>query len=393
MNDQFRSVTNVGIGSRLVESIKGVLVGILFFLGSFPLLFWNEGRAVRRAKDLEEGRGAVVAVAAETVDPAMNGKIVHFSGAATPGGPVSDPFGPSATGALQLRRVVEMYQWTEDRDTRRRKRAGGGERRTTHYTYETEWRTDAVDSQRFEHTSGHVNPPMPFQGEAFTAPNVTVGARTLPPALVRQAEGFQPHPVTPADAAGLQRFGRPVQATGEWLYLGANPGSPQVGDVRVKWELAPAGPVSVLAAQQGDSVGEWTTPDGRGLEANLERGVVSADQMFGHLEESNAILTWVLRFVGWLLGFFGVMLVLRPLVTVADVVPFIGSIVGAGSFLAALVISLPLAAITIALGWIAYRPLVAIGVLVAGFLLFGGFGWIARAIGKRKNEARAAARA
>ncbi|HJL23314.1 MAG TPA: hypothetical protein RMH80_13870, partial [Polyangiaceae bacterium LLY-WYZ-15_(1-7)] len=64
MNDQFRSVTNVGIGSRLVESIKGVLVGILFFLGSFPLLFWNEGRAVRRAKDLEEGRGAVVAVAA-----------------------------------------------------------------------------------------------------------------------------------------------------------------------------------------------------------------------------------------------------------------------------------------------------------------------------------------
>ena len=70
MNDQFRSVRNVGIGSRLVESIKGVLVGILFFLGSFPLLFWNEGRAVRRAKDLEEGRGAVVAVAAETVDPA-----------------------------------------------------------------------------------------------------------------------------------------------------------------------------------------------------------------------------------------------------------------------------------------------------------------------------------
>ena len=41
MNDQFRSVTNVGIGSRLAESIKGVLVGILFFLGSFPLLFWN----------------------------------------------------------------------------------------------------------------------------------------------------------------------------------------------------------------------------------------------------------------------------------------------------------------------------------------------------------------
>ena len=62
-------VENIGWGSRIIDSIKGVLFGLLLFVIAFPLLFWNEGRAVRRAQDLAEGRGAVVEASATTDRP------------------------------------------------------------------------------------------------------------------------------------------------------------------------------------------------------------------------------------------------------------------------------------------------------------------------------------
>jgi len=45
--------------SRIGESIKGLLFGGVLFLGSFPLIWWNEGRAVQTYESLQEGRGAL----------------------------------------------------------------------------------------------------------------------------------------------------------------------------------------------------------------------------------------------------------------------------------------------------------------------------------------------
>ena len=44
MQDQFTEVTTKGWGSRILNSIKGVLVGFLMFIVSFGVLYWNEGR-------------------------------------------------------------------------------------------------------------------------------------------------------------------------------------------------------------------------------------------------------------------------------------------------------------------------------------------------------------
>ena len=42
-------------GIRLGGSIKGIAIGGALFIAGIPLLFWNEGRAVKTAKALEEG--------------------------------------------------------------------------------------------------------------------------------------------------------------------------------------------------------------------------------------------------------------------------------------------------------------------------------------------------
>ena len=49
-NDTYTETETISYGSRISSSFKGMLPGILMFLGAFPLLFWNEGRAVKTAR-------------------------------------------------------------------------------------------------------------------------------------------------------------------------------------------------------------------------------------------------------------------------------------------------------------------------------------------------------
>jgi hypothetical protein len=233
---------------------------------------------------------------------------------------------------------------------------------------------------------------MPLRSEAFDPQRVTVGARALTPALVGQIQRFEPLAVQPAQAPGLAMLHLPITATPDGLFVGVNPGAPSVGDLRVRWEAAPAGVVSVLAAQRGATFDDWRTPSGRTIEQNLDVGPKSAAEMFGSLEAGNTLLTWVLRFVGWLFLFLGVSLVLRPLVVVADVLPFLGSLVGAGAGLAGFVIASPLALLTVALGWIAYRPLLGVGLLVVGGAIALGLGKLVSARGRSANLVRTAQR-
>lgn len=44
MSDQFTSVEEKGLGTNLIDSIKGVAVGGLLFICSFVVLWMNEGR-------------------------------------------------------------------------------------------------------------------------------------------------------------------------------------------------------------------------------------------------------------------------------------------------------------------------------------------------------------
>ena len=64
----------------------------------------------------------------------------------------------------------------------------------------------------------------------------------------------------------------------------------------------------------------------------------------------------------------GAFLVLRPLVVVADVVPLIGSVIGAGAGLVALAFTMVVAGCVIALAWFWYRPLIGFAVLVVGLV-------------------------
>src|SRR5262245_8140379 len=174
-------------GERLVDSIKGVLIGIVLFVVSFPLLFWNEGRAVDTARAREEGGKSVISVpSADTVDPANEGKLVHLTAEATTEESLEDPEFLIKEKAIALDRKVEMYQWEQKEETRREKQLGGGEKEITEYTYHKVWSGTVNDSSNF-HESGHNNPAaMPFKQDEWKAKKVTFGAFELSSGLVHK---------------------------------------------------------------------------------------------------------------------------------------------------------------------------------------------------------------
>ena len=164
------------------------------------------------------------------------------------------------------------------------------------------------------------------------------------------------------------------------VYLGSNPGSPEIGDLRIQFSVVRPDTVSVVAKQNGEKLGPYTTSVGRNLEM-LSYGDVTAEAMFDQAKSENAILTWILRGVGYLLMAFGFLLILAPLSVVADVIPILGSIVGGATGLISFVLALPISLTVIAVAWLVARPVLGITLLV---LAIGGLFAILRA---RKNQA------
>ena len=360
MPDSSTSVTSESWISRLVGSIVGVLVGILMILGSFPVLFWNEGRAVRTAKSLQEGAAEVVSVAPDQVVAANEGRLVYTTGQATTSESLTDADFGVTTPAIRLVRKAEMYQWKEDRQSETRKKLGGGTETVTTYTYKNEWSPTVITSTGFHEAQGHQNPDsLPIPGASWTAKAVTLGAFTLSAAQVAKLDQTE---AVRADANPSPTLPANVKFDQGGYYRGADPGTPVVGDERITFEAVRPAAISVIGRQ----VGTTFEPDQTTAVPILlvTYGTVSADGMFKVAEASNRTLTWILRGAGFVAMLIGFALVFRPLVTVADVVPLIGTILGVGTFLAAFSLAIGLSLVTIGVAWVVYRPVLGIALLV-----------------------------
>ena len=286
---------------------------------------------------------------------------MHTSGQATSDVTLTDPvFGVSAR-ALKLARSVEMYQWQECAQSETKDKVGGGQETVTTYTYAKDWSSMAVDSAGFQEPAGHENPgAIPYEAEEQVAEPVTLGAFTLSPSLVGRLDDFEPLNLPSGTAVPASLRGR-ARIQGASFYIGQNPSAPQVGDVRVSFSVVLPAEVSVVSKQVGDGLEPYETKNGQTIEL-LESGAVSAAAMFETAEKSNTVLTWVLRVAGLLVMALGFGMTLRPLSVIADVIPFVGNIVSAGtgfiSFLAAAAVSLT----TISIAWIFYRPLIGLAI-------------------------------
>lgn len=421
-------VTTTSWSSRLGGAFKGILFGLLLFIAGTVLLYWNEGRTVKTGDAISEARAVTVPVEdISQVDPALMGKVIHASGLADTTDTLVDPVFGVTTTAIKLSRKVEYYQWVEKAQSETRKKMGGGEETVTTYSYTQEWVPQPIPSENFK-DDAYRNANFvrgDFNDEEMYAPKVTFGAYVLPQSMKTSIGGAVPLDVQISDeqrnalekslgqstsevselsrqlgpaanefarqTESAARQGRPrvntaylgnkksalpsrlgaarqyVHTQNNVIYLGATPGAPEVGDVRVSFRQVLPAEISIVAKVKGDTFEPFIASNGYSF-SRLTMGRISAENMFAGAESSNKATAWILRVVGALVVISGLGMIFRPLSVLADVLPFLGTLVGMGTGFVAGLLGVAWSCVVIAVAWVRFRPMLAlalIGVAVA----------------------------
>uniref|UniRef100_A0A4W2H5K4 Transmembrane protein 43 n=1 Tax=Bos indicus x Bos taurus TaxID=30522 RepID=A0A4W2H5K4_BOBOX len=288
-----------GFLERLSETSGGMFVGLMTFLVSFYLIFTNEGHALKTATSLAEGLSLVVSPSSiHTVAPENEGRLVHVIGALRTSKLLSDPNYGVHLPAVKLRRHVEMYQWVETEESR--EYTEDGQVKTERkYSYNTEWRSEIVNSRNFDREIGHKNPSaMAVESFTATAPFVQIGRFFLSAGLIDKVDNFKTLSLSKLEDPHVDIIRR-----GDYFYHSENPKYPEVGDLRVSFsyaglssddpDLGPAHVVTVIARQRGDQLVPYSTKSGDTL-LLLHHGDFSAEWVASDVfAESQVKSRWV----------------------------------------------------------------------------------------------------
>ena len=379
--DSVTQTTTTSWLSRLGSSLVGVLIGVILLPCAIVLLSWNEGRAVTAATGLKRGLSSIIEINAESLNPQNNGKLVYLTGTVTGVTPAKDNWsGLSAAGLLRLQRKVEMYQWLERESETKTNNIGGSQTTQKTYTYVLDWSETLHNSAQFKIPAGHQNPPMPLKSQAFEASPVKIGVFTLDKTLLQDLNNFET----------IQTLTKPPVGyviQGNSFYKGANPDQPAVGDMRVTYSAIQAQTYSMAAQQTNGTLTTFHDAKNDYKIALIEPGVVSAQKLFADQASTEKLVTWACRIAGFLLLLFGFSLIMGPLSMLVAFLPFLQGLVGAGTFLVALGLAIPIALVTIAVAWLASRPLLGGGLLIAAV----GAAWAIRNVAVKKKAATARA--
>lgn len=348
----YTETTRTSYGKRLGNSFRGIGTGIILFIGGTVLLWWNEGRAVKTTKMLEEAQGQTVEmVDISKIDPAFEGKLVHAVGLAETADSLFDSQFNVGVQGIALHRNAEYYQWVEESETETKDKFGGAQETTTTYTYDLAWTDEPVNSGDF-HDPQYKDANSVKQNVEdldLYAKDVKFGAYKLNDSQIGRIGNETP---------------LPVAGDSTMIYIGENSNKPDVGDVRISFtKIDSPQKISIIAKVSGDTFTIFTAKNGKTFSA-LEMGEVSQEEIFEDAHSTNKLLLWILRFVGFFLVLAGLKSIFSLAETLLKVVPFLANIVGWGVNLACRLAAIAWTLLVVAIAWVAYRPVLGISLLV-----------------------------
>ncbi|MCL2041072.1 MAG: TMEM43 family protein [Bacteroidales bacterium] len=369
--------TTKSYGTRLTDSLKGIVTGVILFAIGTIVLFWNEGNFVKTKKSIREAEKALVVVSdVSRVDPSLNGQLIHAGAFATTDDVLTDEtFGVSET-AIALRRSVEYYQYVEKKEEKKRDKIGGGEETITTYTYEKKWVSEPVNSANFADPDYYTSNTVlkAIESRITRADNVTFGGYRLPTFMVEEISGDTPVAVNVTSD-------ETTHVNSNVVYYGQSPSSPRIGDVRITLTKVVPANISIIGKVVNNTFEQFHAKNGKTF-ARVAMGTVSADSMFADAHAENSALAWLLRILGIVVVVIGLKMMFGILPAVFKVLPFLGNIIGAGVGLVCIIGGAAWSMLVISLSWLFYRPLIGIPLLlvaVAGI-------WFLKKKAKAKHE-------
>ncbi len=362
MNDSFTTTTHTSFFGSLKNAIVGTLIGLIMVPASIAGLAWNEYRTIKRTQGIAEGAEIVQTVSdPSSANPSYAGALIHLNGRAETQERLRDDVFGIEVLAIRLMRDVESYQWIENVETVNR----DGKQVTT-YEYKKDWNEKSLSHAQFKHPEGHENREPTFASSSFVAKNVTLGAYRLDGALKNSIDSFQKMKWSQDLVNALPSDIQANSTTkGKYLYWsdqGApNVDSPQVGDQRIVFRVVRPTEVSLISAVNEKAINElkpFVTTYGEKLQ-RLFVGNFTAAEVFQKMQGENETMAWMLRGGGLMFCFIGFTLIMGVLSAMTERIPLVGTMAGGVIGFVSFLLAIMVTSLTIAIAWIAVRPLIA----------------------------------
>lgn len=359
MPDKFTDVTTTGYGGRIINSIKGVVVGLVLFVVSFGLLYWNEGRV-----DLSNIAKTAAEISSATVstDTSLAGKPISTSGNVNSNQTIGDNLFLNPDKFIAVEREVEMYSWIEKSESHSKTNTGGSETTEITYTYSKGWEENPKSSSNFKHQEGHENPQKSLDNYTNKVTTATIGVYNFDPQSVTLPNFSQ----LPLNSQNVTLSDGAVLANGSYIFIKKSADgtfdNPQVGDLRISYHvLRPGFDGTIFGKLSGSKIDPYFDPDGN----NLYRLFIGTrDHAISTLHTEYTISLWIWRLFGFLLMWFGLSALFGPISVLLDFLPIFGaisrSVIRAITFLAAFVLTI----VTILVSMIAHSLIALIIALV-----------------------------
>ncbi|HAT03791.1 MAG TPA: hypothetical protein DCS29_03395 [Candidatus Magasanikbacteria bacterium] len=343
MPDQVTKVTKVGFGSRLGGSFKGIFFGILLFLASFVVIYWNEGRV-----DVSEIANTAIEISAteQNTDAALEGQLVSMTGLLQTEDIIGDGLYLEPGNFVRVYRRVEMFAWKENSDSKTTTNLGGSQTTETTYTYTKEWSVTPQSSSSFEEVEGHTNSEKAIEDKTVTASNAIVGIYVVQPDKMQLPATTLltlDDKIVNISTTNLISSSTPKTVReGNYIFVGEGTlSNPEVGDLRIQYEvLRPGSSVTAFGKLSGNSLVSYTDKDGTILYRALAE---SREDAVSTMHSEYTLWLWIFRIVGFLMMWIGLSSILAPISVLFDILPALGSIsrslVGGITFVIALILS------------------------------------------------------
>ncbi|MFH1315174.1 MAG: TMEM43 family protein [Candidatus Uhrbacteria bacterium] len=360
MSDVYHTSKTVSYGSRIKNSFVGVLLGIALFLGSFFVLYFNEGTT-----DLSSVAETAVPIESSVVseNPELQGQLVSTAGTVTSPQQLGDSMFFQQGDYLQVERVSEMYSWVEKKTTSKKKNLGGSETQDTTYEYTKEWTDEVPSSSGFYQSGSYYNPVKQIDSQTMTVSKASIGKYQIQPKTVTFPEAaFVPLSSNNIDLPEDMTF-----ISDDYLYNGIDYNNPEVGDIRVSYQVVRAGQEMTLFGSLNDNlISSYTNQDGDSLYRLFYEDTAGAIAVM-HSEFTTSL--WMFRLIGFLMMWFGMLFVLRPITVLLDVVPIFGSISGFAFFFFTLPIAVLLSLLTIVISLLFHNIVITMIVAVVAIVV------------------------
>ncbi|MFA6305136.1 MAG: TMEM43 family protein [Candidatus Gracilibacteria bacterium] len=355
----FTEVTTKGYFSRIIDAVKGVVLGIILFLGAFGVIYWNEGRV-----DVSQVAQTATKVTAESVDATADGKLIAVTGTVSSTEKLGDGIFLKPADYLAVSRNVEMYSWIEKSESKSDTNMGGSETTTTTYSYSTDWTSAPESSSQFKDSVGHTNPEMTIKGDVYHVNSAKVGAYEVDMSKL-VLPGYKKLELKKEDLnleKGIFENGFIFVGKGTLV-------APQVGDLRISYS-ALKNNLNGTAFGKLENGKLVTFVDQKTAESLYRLFDGTFDEAIKTMHSEYTTWLWIVRLIGFLMMWIGLSSLFGPISVVLDVLPVLGGLSRGAIGLLTFIVSLVLSILAILVSMLLHSLVAMVVVAVVGIIAF-----------------------